>query len=88
MNKISLSDKPAAFLFICLCGPIVIDLEKDYAFFSLMSLPPVSPLSILSICKGEDLITSCLGSVDTKDTTSGSNQWISLTSSACAKYNI
>lgn len=55
MNKISLSDKPAAFLFICLCGPIVIDLEKDYAFFSLISLPPVSPLSILSIRKGRIL---------------------------------
>lgn len=50
MNRISLTDKPAAFLFICLCRLIDIDLGKDYIFHS--SLPPVWSLSILSIRKG------------------------------------
>lgn len=41
------------FLFIFLRRPIDTDLGKDYIrYFSHSSLPPVSPLSILSIHKG------------------------------------
>lgn len=53
MNRRSLSNRPAAFLFIFLYGPIDTDLRKDYIrYFSHSSLPPVSPLSVLSIHKG------------------------------------
>lgn len=53
MNRRSLNDRPAAFLFIFLYGPIDTDLRKDYIrYFSHSSLPPVSPLSVLSIHKG------------------------------------
>lgn len=56
MNRISLSDKPAAFfvfIFLCLADKTLISGKITSHIFSLhSSLPPVWPLSILRIHKG------------------------------------